>query len=151
MLLEELHYDTSATLHNAARKQCQHSACQAGAFCWPSRATARCQPKSADPRETSRVTCQLLQAEVTSQSLSVTRSCCCPIKCRDRRDLTVPATVTFLLLGHEILRQSSPLSCPLWTGAYLSGLESKQSFSWKVYCSVCGVRCVVRVWASIMA
>lgn len=80
------------------------SACQAGAFCWPSRATARCQTKSAAPREKSRVTCHL-QTQVTSQSLSVTCSCYCPIKCRDRSDLTVPATVTLLLLGQEILRQ----------------------------------------------
>lgn len=81
------------------------SACQAGAFCWPSRATARCQPKSAAPREKARVTCHL-QTQVTSQSLSVTRSCCCPIKCRDRSDLTVTATVTLLLLRQEMLRQS---------------------------------------------
>lgn len=85
------------------------SACQAGAFCWPSRATARCQPKSADPREKARLTCQL-QTQVTSQSLSVTRSCCCPIKCRDRSDLPVPFRDTFLLLRYEPQRQKWPHS-----------------------------------------
>ena len=79
------------------------SACQPGVFCWPSRATGRCQPESTDPRSKSRITCQL-QTEVTSQSLSVTLSCCCPINCRDRSDLTVTATVTGVLLGQDILR-----------------------------------------------